>query len=450
MEGITENHGKKPEGVVEENPGAKSRLTSRSAPPLPTFRGLCSTIGETPRVSRDCNALGTRLWFFVKHDPSAGECGTPGVTGQPLATPAPCPRHARAQHTRPLPFSPFWTRGAAEGSRSRNGARSSSARARACVTEGRRPAARRIAWARAFRAGRPRWKAALVSHPCRVGQCIQRANKTRCGGFHYHSVEGGAAGPAGCTPWIWEKRLRTRPGRVRFFKFYRPGRVRDASAAVSPYASRKSGGSAPPHPHRIGRVRDATRWSMERAKFDIVKTIAPGRVSAKKNEPRNAHPSSCGSGKATGCPPPPGDRVGRAGMTGPAGLVGLSGPSYTKHIVWQKPGLPSLARAWGCTAAAPHHHHHTQPALRIELEVGARDVSHERRMLPRCLAPPPGMLEQKVILWRGELWRHRRLVCVRASAAPQAGPQAGVHPAACTEQVPLGRLWTRAGWRREG
>eukprot|EP00661_Eupelagonemidae_sp_cell13_P008127 gene8127-biopygen22595 len=31
-----------------------------------------------------------------------------------------------------------------------------------------------------------------------------------------------------------EKRLRTRPGRVRFFKFYRVGRVRDASAAVSP------------------------------------------------------------------------------------------------------------------------------------------------------------------------------------------------------------------------
>eukprot|EP00661_Eupelagonemidae_sp_cell13_P000451 gene451-biopygen10635 len=27
----------------------------------------------------------------------------------------------------------------------------------------------------------------------------------------------------------------TRPGRVRFFKFYRVGRVRDASAAVSPY-----------------------------------------------------------------------------------------------------------------------------------------------------------------------------------------------------------------------
>eukprot|EP00661_Eupelagonemidae_sp_cell13_P008757 gene8757-biopygen115 len=34
----------------------------------------------------------------------------------------------------------------------------------------------------------------------------------------------------------WEKRLRTRPGRVRFFKFYRAGRVRDASAAVSPCA----------------------------------------------------------------------------------------------------------------------------------------------------------------------------------------------------------------------
>eukprot|EP00661_Eupelagonemidae_sp_cell13_P009784 gene9784-biopygen10768 len=30
------------------------------------------------------------------------------------------------------------------------------------------------------------------------------------------------------------RRLRTRPGRVYFFKFYRVGRVRDASAAVSP------------------------------------------------------------------------------------------------------------------------------------------------------------------------------------------------------------------------
>eukprot|EP00661_Eupelagonemidae_sp_cell13_P022083 gene22083-biopygen20709 len=35
-------------------------------------------------------------------------------------------------------------------------------------------------------------------------------------------------------PPSWEKRLRTRPGRVRFFKFYRVGRVRDASTAVSP------------------------------------------------------------------------------------------------------------------------------------------------------------------------------------------------------------------------
>eukprot|EP00661_Eupelagonemidae_sp_cell13_P014552 gene14552-biopygen2090 len=31
-----------------------------------------------------------------------------------------------------------------------------------------------------------------------------------------------------------EKRLRTRPGRYRSFKIYRVGRVRDASAAVSP------------------------------------------------------------------------------------------------------------------------------------------------------------------------------------------------------------------------
>eukprot|EP00661_Eupelagonemidae_sp_cell13_P011449 gene11449-biopygen15417 len=34
-----------------------------------------------------------------------------------------------------------------------------------------------------------------------------------------------------------EKRLRTRPGRVRLFKFDRMGRVRDAPAAVSPRVS---------------------------------------------------------------------------------------------------------------------------------------------------------------------------------------------------------------------
>eukprot|EP00661_Eupelagonemidae_sp_cell13_P011608 gene11608-biopygen10922 len=38
----------------------------------------------------------------------------------------------------------------------------------------------------------------------------------------------------GVRPHFGEKRLGTRPGRVRSFKFYRAGRVRDAFAAVSP------------------------------------------------------------------------------------------------------------------------------------------------------------------------------------------------------------------------
>eukprot|EP00661_Eupelagonemidae_sp_cell13_P023406 gene23406-biopygen4326 len=37
-------------------------------------------------------------------------------------------------------------------------------------------------------------------------------------------------------PLCWEKRLRTHPGRVCFFKSYRVGRVRGAAAAVSPSA----------------------------------------------------------------------------------------------------------------------------------------------------------------------------------------------------------------------
>eukprot|EP00661_Eupelagonemidae_sp_cell13_P004493 gene4493-biopygen11493 len=32
---------------------------------------------------------------------------------------------------------------------------------------------------------------------------------------------------------FWEKRLRTRPGRARFFKFYRVGRVRDVRGRFS-------------------------------------------------------------------------------------------------------------------------------------------------------------------------------------------------------------------------
>eukprot|EP00661_Eupelagonemidae_sp_cell13_P014424 gene14424-biopygen6583 len=61
--------------------------------------------------------------------------------------------------------------------------------------------------------------------------------RTRRGGTYPENWSGGAvhcesgARPEPNLPQTREKRLRTRPGRVRIFKIYRAGRVRDASAA---------------------------------------------------------------------------------------------------------------------------------------------------------------------------------------------------------------------------
>eukprot|EP00661_Eupelagonemidae_sp_cell13_P008430 gene8430-biopygen13671 len=70
--------------------------------------------------------------------------------------------------------------------------------------------------------------------------------------------------PCGVSSNSREKRLRTRPGHVRFFKSYREGRVRDASAAVSPSRSRPSSGFRSCQTRYMGGIISFTNLQMPR------------------------------------------------------------------------------------------------------------------------------------------------------------------------------------------
>eukprot|EP00661_Eupelagonemidae_sp_cell13_P013699 gene13699-biopygen15610 len=79
----------------------------------------------------------------------------------------------------------------------------------------------------------------------------------------------------GATRYFWEKRRRTRPGRVRFFKFYRAGRVRGRFSLllVDPMVFVSFGGP------------DVSDESARSAHFTTISNGGPGQHAALQSSP---------------------------------------------------------------------------------------------------------------------------------------------------------------------
>eukprot|EP00661_Eupelagonemidae_sp_cell13_P016159 gene16159-biopygen14310 len=110
----------------------------------------------------------------------------------------------------------------------------------------------------------------------------------------------GGSGKGGPAAPPRKKRLRTRPGRVCFFKFYRAGRVRDASAAVSPRLR-------PALPGGRGGGADALPDVQPKPPSLAVRPTPPACVvphAHTQYRPRATEGERCGVGSATHAKPP--------------------------------------------------------------------------------------------------------------------------------------------------